>query len=293
MSETPTAVTKVEKDLTEFQPFGAEDKVKLSIAIVRDMIEVKTKSGASCSNADALKFIAMCKAKRLNPFEGDAFLIGYDTKDGPRFSLITAHQTYLKRAELHPEFDGMESGVIIKFGDGTMLERQGDYYEGGETVVGGWAKVHFKTRKFPMYKRVRMERFKKPFGIWLDDAAGMIVKCAEADALRSAFPTMLGGLYMREELDAPDVDDKPKVSSPIFDTPSIAPSKEPVPEASLKELRELCVKAKVKERDLLQQLVSMRIIDEAQDSLEAIALTAPSVIFHVVDHWPDIVANMP
>jgi len=30
----------------------------------------------------------------------------------------------------------------------------------------------------------------------------MICKCAEADALRSTFPTMLGGLYTREEVNA-------------------------------------------------------------------------------------------
>ena len=36
-----------------------------------------------------------------------------------------------------------------------------------------------------------------------DDPAGMIVKCAEADALRSAFPTMLGGCYTEEEMPVP------------------------------------------------------------------------------------------
>jgi FtsZ-interacting cell division protein ZipA len=33
----------------------------------------------------------------------------------------------------------------------------------------------------------------------------MIVKCAEADALRSSFPTKLGGLYLKEEQDIPVV----------------------------------------------------------------------------------------
>src|SRR6185436_15944630 len=107
-----------------------------------------------------------------NPFEGDAVLIGYDGKDGPTFSLITAHQTYLKRAELHPEFDGMKSGIIVKEND-SLRDLEGDFYSPGQVVVGGWATVFFKTRKQAMHKRIRLERFKKSYGIWVDDPAGM------------------------------------------------------------------------------------------------------------------------
>ena len=32
---------------------------------------------------------------------------------------------------------------------------------------------------------------------------GLIVKCAESSALRKAFPTMCGGLYLREEIELP------------------------------------------------------------------------------------------
>lgn len=186
--------------MTEYVPFGAQDKVKLSVRIVQNLIAVKTKTGASCSDNDALKFIAMCQAKRLNPFEGDAYLIGYDTRDGAKFSLITAHQAFLKRAETHPEFDGMESGCIVRDGEHALQEVQGDFVDEGLELVGGWARVHFKNRKHAMYKRLKLSRYAKGFGVWVDDPAGMIVKCAEADALRSSFPTMLGGLYMREEL---------------------------------------------------------------------------------------------
>jgi len=198
------AVAMVNKDnsLTEYVPFGSKDVVKLSVAIVQNLIAVKTKSGHNCSQADALKFIAMCKARALNPLEGDAFLIGYDTQDGPKFSLITAHQAFLKRAELHPEYDGMKSGIIVRNTDGTIADLEGDFYLPDEhEVLGGWATVYFKNRKYPMHKRLRLARFAKSFGVWKDDGAGMICKCAEADGLRSSFPTMLGGLYLREEID--------------------------------------------------------------------------------------------
>lgn len=190
-----------EKAIVEFIPFGGDSKVKLSIDIVKRLICVPTKSGKICSDTDAIKFMAMCNARKLNPWEGDAFLIGYDGHAGPTYSLITSHQAFLKRAELNPEFDGMESGVVVEK-EGQIEDIQGDFTTGGQKVLGGWARVFFKNRSHPMYKRIRLSRFQKSFGVWQDDPAGMICKCAEADALRSSFPTMLGGLYIAQERDS-------------------------------------------------------------------------------------------
>lgn len=195
------AERKADVSLVRFVPYGAADEIKLSIKIVQNMIAEPTRSGATCTERDALRFIAMCQARKLNPFEGDAFLIGYDGKDGPKFSLITAHQAFLKRAELHPEFDGMESGIVVVEGeDGKPTDISGDFHTALQDVVGGWARVHLKTRKVPIYRRLRLARFDTGRAEWAKDPGGMICKCAEADALRSAFPTMLGGLYMNDEV---------------------------------------------------------------------------------------------
>jgi hypothetical protein len=161
----------------EYKPFASEDTIKLSVQIVQKLVAVPTRSGATCSEADAIKFMMMCKSRKLNPFEGDAFLIGFDTKDGAKFNLITAHQAFLKRAELHPEYDGMESGVLVRTDDGQLLELQGDFFDQGQRVVGAWARVHFKNRKLPMFKKIRLEAFRQPYGRWNADEAGMIVKC--------------------------------------------------------------------------------------------------------------------
>lgn len=198
LANTPATVKKE----MSFVPYGSGDQIKLSVEMVKNMIAVPTKSGKTCSDRDAMKFIMMCQAKRLNPWEGDAFLIGYDGQSGPEFSLITAHQAFLKRAELHPSYNGMRSGIIVENGNGLLIDYEGDFYREGDTVIGGWATVYFKDREYPCTRRIRLERFNKGFAQWKVDAAGMICKCAEADALRSSFPTMLGGLYMREEVDA-------------------------------------------------------------------------------------------
>lgn len=197
---TAAATAPTEKDRIEFKPFMSEETISLSCHIVKTMICVKTRNGHCCDNTQALKFIMLCKARGLNPFEGDAFLVGYDTKDGPQFSLITAHQAFLKRAEVHPEYDGMESGVIVRTKAGELVDRVGDFTLDDDTLLGAWATVYFKNRKHPNTKRLNLKTFRKPFGRWNDDPAGMIVKCCEADALRSSFPTMLGGMYLEDEL---------------------------------------------------------------------------------------------
>ncbi len=203
MSENKPA-TKDER-LIEFTPVGCTDKIKLSVKIVQNLIAVPTKSGRTCSERDALKFIMLCAARKLNPFEGDSFLVGYDGVNGPEFSLITAHQALMKRAEVHPEFDGMESGVIIQHGEFTK-DLEGDFHTDDQPLVGAWAKVYFKTRKYPSTDRIALKNFIKrnrdgePTKFWRENPSGQLVKCVEASALRKAFPTMCGGMYLREEI---------------------------------------------------------------------------------------------
>lgn len=206
------------KDEVEFVPWGSEDQIKLSIRIVREMVAVpaldrETKQPILPDNRQAMNFMMLCRSRRLNPFEGDAFMVPFwDGRTGQyQWSLITAHNAYLKRAETHPEFDGFESGVILQTEQGEYIEIQGDFVPrtveteaSSERVkvslVGGWARVHFKTRKIPTYRRAALETFAQSFGQWVKNPSGMIVKVAEADALRSAFPTLLGGLYLKEEI---------------------------------------------------------------------------------------------
>lgn len=202
--ELVTLPTK-ENASVEIIPFGTTDRIRLSAAIVRQMIATKTRTGKEPDDNQCIKFIMLCKARHLNPFEGDAFMLGYDTQAGPQWSLITAHQVFLKRAEASKGFNGMESGVIVKGPEGGLLEREGDLTYDDEKLIGGWAKVFRKDRERPFYRRLKLATFNTGRSRWEKDPAGMICKCAEADALRTAFPTHLGGLYIQEETQPIDV----------------------------------------------------------------------------------------
>lgn len=202
-----TQVTREEKSIS-FVPFGAVDTIKLSVKMIQDFIAKPTKQGKKCTEEQALRFLMLCQAQRLNPWQGDCFCIGYDSANGPEFSNVTAHQAFLKRAEASKEFDGMTSGIIVRNKETREIkEVEGDFYVEEEVeVLGGWAKVIRKDRSIPFYRPIRLNRFYKDQSQWKVDAAGMICKCAEADALRSAFPTVCGGLFLEHELNMTAID---------------------------------------------------------------------------------------
>lgn len=184
-----------------YVPLGGKLQVELSVEVVRKFLCTPTKNGNQPTDADVIKFIKLCQARELDPWVGDAFLVGYDSKNGPVFNLITAQQALLKRAEINPDYDGMQSGVLVQV-DGVVSPREGDFISDNERLVGGWARVFRKNLGTPSYDAVKLSTYNTGLSRWEKDPAGMIVKVAESSALRKAFPTQLGGLYTREEMDA-------------------------------------------------------------------------------------------
>lgn len=192
------AVAKVEDHPIEYVPFGMQEKIKLTIGMVRQFLVKPTKSGKIPSNEDITKFMMLCKARELNPWEGDSYFIGYDSQEGPEFSMITAYQAFLKRAEACQEYDGKEQGIVVKK-SGDLKEINGEIIPEGYVLVGGWAKVYRKDRSRPEYQVVNLAPYDKGRSLWNKDKSGMIVKCAVAKALRHAFPNKLAQMYIAEE----------------------------------------------------------------------------------------------
>lgn len=193
-----TSIEAAEKAIS-YVPLGNASEITLTIAIVRKFLATRTKSGKEPSDADIVKFMMLCKVRQLDPWQGDAYLIGYDSDQGPTFTLITAHQALAKRSELNKDFDGLESGVIVKVDDSGPVFREGDFTLEGEKLLGGWAKVYRRDRSKPFYQALKVGTYDTQKSRWNKDKAGMIVKCAEAGAYRAAFPTQLGGMYTQEE----------------------------------------------------------------------------------------------
>ncbi len=199
-TEQLPAVVQQERAV-EFVPLGEANAIKISITQVQTYLATPTKRGAKPSTSDCIHFLMLCKARELNPWIGDAYLVGYDSKDGATFSLITAIQALLKRAEVNPAFNGITGGIVVSKDGGAAEQRVGTLLLPGDQLLGGWAAVHRKDRAIPYQSEVPLNVYNTGRSRWAVDPTGMIAKCAKAAALREAFPSQVGSLYLREELD--------------------------------------------------------------------------------------------
>lgn len=200
-----TSVDDIAEREIRYVPIGSSEEIKISLAVVHNFIAHKTKKGHGPERADLIKFMMLCKANQLNPWTGDAYLIGYDTaNDGPKFTMIVAAQALFKRAELNKDFNGIESGVIVRNSDGKLEYREGDFYiasDKEEQLLGGWARVYRRNLDKPVYDALSFSVYTTGKSRWCIDPGGMIVKVAESSALRKAFPNTLQECYTPEEMD--------------------------------------------------------------------------------------------
>lgn len=203
-----TEIQPAPKGVVRFNVAGEE--VELSQAIVRAYLT----NEPTVTNEEVGFFIAWCKMQKLNPFLKEAYLIKFK---GSPAQIVTGKEAFTKRAEANEDYEGMVSGVIVER-DGETIELEGCYYKSTDVLTGAWAKVFRKGRKFPTVSKVRLEDYDQKQSIWLKKKGTMIVKVAEVQALRAAFPSQLGAMYSTEEMgvqDIPFVDVSDMVASAV------------------------------------------------------------------------------
>lgn len=146
-------------------------------------------------------FASLCKAKGLNPFLREAYLVKY----GDTAQIITGKDALFKRADNNPDYDGIESGVIVEDKDGNIKNIEGTFMPKGSTLLGAWAKVYRKSQSHPRSVSVNFNEYckvgkdGKPMSSWASMPAIMIEKVAKVSALREAFPNEFSGMYVAEE----------------------------------------------------------------------------------------------
>ena len=156
------------------------------------------------TDAECKIFLETCKQYHLNPFTKEAYLIHYDNKNADTAStIVLGKNCYMQMAERHPAYDGFEAGVIVLTADGQLLNREGSIVydgDGGETLLGGWAKVYRKDRTRASYEEVKLSEYDTGKSLWSSKKATMIRKVALVHALREAFPSTFGALYDESEV---------------------------------------------------------------------------------------------
>ena len=175
----------------------AGQDVKLNYNIVRNYL---TKGNGQVSDQDLVQFISICKYNQLNPFLNEAYLVKYGNTPA---SMIVSKEALMKRAEAHPEYNGIKGGIIVQTEKGEIVERTGTFHLKNEKLVGGWAKVYRKDRDFPTEATVAFYEYDKGQSTWKEKPGTMISKVAKVQALREAFPAQLGAMYTAEEQSVP------------------------------------------------------------------------------------------
>jgi phage recombination protein Bet len=154
------------------------------------------------TDQEAFTFLQLCKAQGLNPFLKEAYLIKYGNENA---TIITGKDTFTKRADRLPQYDGFKAGIIVLV-QGAATYREGSFILEGETLLGGWAEVYRKDRSQSFRNEVSLNEYarKKSDGSlmsnWRTMPATMIRKVALVQSLREAFPDEFGCMYSPEEM---------------------------------------------------------------------------------------------
>jgi phage recombination protein Bet len=170
------------------------EEVKLTGAIIRNYL---TRGNDTVTDTEVVMFSNLCKYQKLNPFINEAYLVKFK---GSPAQLVVSKEAYMKRAESNEQYDGFRAGVIVKRNN-EYLDLEGSFMGPDDVLVGGWAEVYRKDRKYPIIAKVSLSEYmKSPQTVWGKMPSTMIRKVALVQAQREAFPTELGAMYTEDEI---------------------------------------------------------------------------------------------
>lgn len=153
---------------------------------------------------DVQLFIEHCRAKKLNPFTGEIWIVKNDQNQPALISISKDGANVL--ANRDPRYKGFKSGVIIYHpdlqGNEIFEYRTGTFHLPNEMIVGGWCTVFVDGfHDDCMENTVAFSEFDTGSSFWQAKPGVMIEKVAIVNTLRKAFPSVFSGIYGEGELD--------------------------------------------------------------------------------------------
>ena len=153
------------------------------------------------------QFLAVAGTFGLNPWKREVYAVTFKNRDGStEMSIVTGYETYIKRAELNPNYDGfdIEFKGSFKKGKVTKQGRNGTWQVDGIVPDGDVScicTVYRKDRAHPTREEVFFDEYDQGNSMWQSKPRTMLKKVAIVSAFRKAFPLDFGGMpYASEEL---------------------------------------------------------------------------------------------
>lgn len=165
--------------------------------------KIQTKKGVKPSKEQTEEFITLCQINKLNPFKKQAYLVGYDSKNGSNFNIIIGIDGFRKIAHSTGQYVGREA-TIFNVVDNKLLSATVTVKRQVNGVIASFtATVWYSeaVQKVAEYVQGQPTGKKIPTEFWAKRPYGQLDKCAEASALRMAFPDDFSGVYTDSEIE--------------------------------------------------------------------------------------------
>lgn len=197
------------------------EKIELTPAIVRNYLVTGRKE--LITDQEIFYFLGICKARHLNPFVKDCYLIKYTNEPA---AIVVAIDFYRSRAKAMPDCTGWEKGVVCLKENGDLRYSKGIVLP-GETLVGGWFRATPKGWTQPLELEVNLSGYikKKSDGtitrFWsAENQPSQIMKVAESQGLRTVWPDEFAGTVTGDEAGI-DLSAKAIVLEPSTEAPDV------------------------------------------------------------------------
>ena len=171
----------------------------------RQLATLATVGLQNAPKAELAVFLHFCQRTGLDPFARQIYMI----PRGGKYTIQASIDGLRLVANRSGNYGGQDTQWCGE--DGKWV----DVWLSDKPPVAARAAVYYKDSPHPVYAVAKFSSYNAGSAIWQKMPDLMIAKCAEALALRKAFPQDLSGIYSQEEMEQSD-------TAPVVEAPRLS-----------------------------------------------------------------------